>query len=206
MQTEISDPGTSDPNSRILTKDGYATYHSQILSSTECEQYFQKLLESVDWQPEQLIMFGKRITTSRKVAWVGDPNCHYTYSGVKKYPSPWIPELIVIKDKVEKLAGMKFNSCLLNLYHNGNEGMGWHSDNEPELDETAPIASISLGQGRKFSFKHKQDKTLVSIFLENGSALIMHPPTQEFWNHSLPKTKRFNEARINLTFRAIKTN
>ena len=149
-------------------------------------------------------MFGEIITTSRKVAWIGDPNCSYTYSGVKKLPEPWTPELLMIKNKVEKLTGVQFNSCLLNLYHNGNEGMGWHSDNEPELDQSAPIVSISLGGMRKFSFKHKLDKTSISLFLENGSALIMQPPTQEFWNHSLLKTKKTVGPRINLTFRKIK--
>ena len=206
MPSGISSLIKSSPISGILTKDGYTKYHPEFFSPTESEQYFQKLLESISWQPEELILFGKKITTSRKVAWVGDPNCSYTYSGVKKYPNPWIPELIEIKNKVEELTKIKFNSCLLNLYHNGNEGMGWHADNEPELDELAPIASISLGQERKFSFKHKKDKTLISIFLESGSLLIMHPPTQEFWNHSLPKTKKFNGPRINLTFRVIKTN
>ena len=194
-------PITSHTN--LLTKDGEAYYLHNVFSGEICEDLFQKLMTSISWQQDQLYMFGKLITTSRKVAWIGDPNCSYTYSGVKKPPQPWTPELLFIKDKAEELAQCEFNSCLLNLYHNGSEGMGWHSDDEIELNPLAAIASISLGGERKFAFKHKLDKTGVSLFLENGSALIMHAPTQEFWNHSLLKTKKPVSQRINLTFRKI---
>jgi alkylated DNA repair dioxygenase AlkB len=149
-------------------------------------------------------MFGKLITTKRKVAWVGDAGCSYTYSGVKKFPQAWTADLLHIKHKLESLTHSAFNSCLLNLYHDGDEGMGWHSDDEKELDSAAPIASVSLGGTRKFAFKHKLDKTSVSLFLEDGSVLLMQPPTQEFWQHSLTKTKRPVAPRINLTFRAIR--
>ena len=149
-------------------------------------------------------MFGKLITTKRKVAWVGDAGCSYTYSGVKKFPQVWTADLLHIKHKLESLTHSTFNSCLLNLYHDGDEGMGWHSDDEKELDSAAPIASVSLGGARKFAFKHKLDKTSVSLFLEDGSVLLMQPPTQEFWQHSLTKTKRAVAPRINLTFRAIR--
>ena len=108
------------------------------------------------------------------------------------------------KSKVEEISQWKFNSCLLNLYHDGSEGMGWHSDDEPELVQAAPIASLSLGAARKFSFKHKADKTNASLMLENGSLLLMQAPTQVFWNHSLVKTTRPTGPRMNLTFRAIK--
>lgn len=194
-------PITSPAN--LLPKDGEVYYLNNVFSGEICEDLFQKLMTSVSWQQDQLYMFGKLITTSRKVAWIGDPNCSYTYSGVKKLPQPWTSELLLIKDKAQVLAQCEFNSCLLNLYHNGDEAMGWHSDDEVELDPLAAIASISLGSERKFAFKHKLDKTGVSLFLENGSALIMHAPTQEFWNHSLLKTKKPVSQRINLTFRKI---
>jgi alkylated DNA repair dioxygenase AlkB len=148
-------------------------------------------------------MFGRLVKSGRKVAWVGDEGCAYTYSGVKKEPQPWTPELLLIKNQLETIAQCEFNSCLLNLYHDGSEGMGWHSDDEPELVQTAPIASMSLGAARKFSFKHKIDKTTASLMLERGSVLLMHAPTQTFWNHSLVKTTRPVGPRINLTFRAI---
>jgi alkylated DNA repair dioxygenase AlkB len=109
----------------------------------------------------------------------------------------------VIKTKLEQISGSEFNSCLLNFYHDGSDGMGWHSDDEKELDAQAPIASLSLGAKRKFAFRHKKDKTTTPLFLENGSALIMHAPTQEYWQHSLLKTKTSTTPRINLTFRKI---
>jgi alkylated DNA repair dioxygenase AlkB len=137
------------------------------------------------------------------VAWIGDPKCTYTYSGVKKQPQSWTPELLIIKRQLEELAQAEFNSCLLNFYHDGADGMGWHSDDEKELDAQSPIASLSLGSARKFSFKHKKDKSTTSLFLENGSALIMHAPTQQFWQHALLKTKTIHTPRINLTFRRI---
>jgi alkylated DNA repair dioxygenase AlkB len=148
-------------------------------------------------------MFGKLLTMRRKVAWVGDPNCSYTYSGIKKSPQNWTPELLAIKSQLEEVAQAEFNSCLLNLYHDGEDGMGWHSDDEKELDPHSPIASLSLGATRKFALRHKKDKETVSLFLENGSALIMYAPTQEYWQHALLKTKTVPEARINLTFRKI---
>jgi len=203
MQAELfqSDPSHSARN--LLNKDGCVHYYPAEFNSDDCQAIFTALMRSLNWQVDQLKMFGKLITTKRKVAWVGDAGCAYTYSGVKKEPQAWTPELLRIKSKLERIAQWKFNSCLLNLYHDGSEGMGWHSDNEPELAQAAPIASLSLGAARKFSFKHKTDKTNASLMLENGSVLLMHAPTQTFWNHSLVKTTRPVGPRINLTFRAI---
>lgn len=187
----------------LLPKDGCVRYLPAVFNDGDCASWSKLLMHSLDWQVDQLMMFGKLITTKRKVAWVGDSGCAYTYSGVKKEPQPWTPELLCIKNTLEDLAQWKFNSCLLNLYHDGSEGMGWHSDDEPELHPAAPIASLSLGGERKFAFKHKTDKTTASLLLENGSVLLMYAPTQNFWNHSLLKTARPVAPRINLTFRAI---
>ena len=115
----------------------------------------------------------------------------------------WTPELLSLKEIIELKTGEKFNSCLLNLYHNGNEGMGWHSDNEKELGEHPVIASLSLGAARKFLLKHNQTKQKIAIILESGSLLLMKGETQEKWIHSLPKTKIIQKPRINLTFRFI---
>ena len=203
MQTQLFETPRSSSPVNVLLRDGRAEYFSGIFEPSSCSELFSALIGSLDWQVDQLFMFGKLITTKRKVAWVGDAGCAYTYSGVKKEPQAWTPELRQIKSKLEAIAQWQFNSCLLNLYHDGSEGMGWHSDDEPELVQTAPIASLSLGAERKFSFKHKTDKTNASLILENGSVLIMHAPTQTFWNHSLTKTARPVGPRINLTFRAI---
>jgi alkylated DNA repair dioxygenase AlkB len=118
-------------------------------------------------------------------------------------PQSWTPELVFIKEQLAAISQYEFNSCLLNFYHDGADGMGWHSDDEKELDPHTPIISVSFGAKRKFAFRHKKDKETISLFLEHGSALIMHAPTQEFWHHALLKTKTVPEARINLTFRKI---
>jgi alkylated DNA repair dioxygenase AlkB len=187
----------------ILPKDGQADYHRAVFDLNQCSALFEVLQTSLDWQHDRIIMFGKEVITKRKVVWVANEGCTYKYAGVMKAPSPWTPELMVIKNEVERLTKWSFNSCLLNLYHDGNEGMGWHSDDETELDPNAPIASVSFGGERTFAFKHKADNTRARLALENGSVLIMHPPTQACWLHSLTKTKRPVQARINLTFRSV---
>ena len=202
MQIDMFETFPSGSTINVLSRDGRVDYYPAIFKPDTCATLVNALTRSLDWQVDQIYMFGKLITTKRKVAWVADDGCFYTYSGVKKNPQAWTPELLVIKERLEKISQWKFNSCLLNLYHDGSEGMGWHSDDEPELEHTAPIASLSLGGERKFSFKHKSDKDSVSLVLENGSVLIMHAPTQEHWHHSLLKTKRPVAPRINLTFRS----
>ena len=209
MQTSLFEAASAEAspaNSGIglLSKDGHALYIPSVFDENSCDALFASLLKTVNWKEDQLVMFGKLITTKRKVAWVGDAGCSYTYSGVKKFPQAWTPALLEIKQKVEALAQHTFNSCLLNLYHDGSEGMGWHSDDEKELEQAAPIASVSFGGERKFTFKHKFDRTSVSLTLANGSVLLMQAPTQQYWQHSLTKTKRLVAPRINLTFRAIR--
>jgi len=203
MQTQLFDTTQTDSLLNVLPKDGRVNYFPGIFDEASCADSFNKMRASLRWQPDQVYLFGKIITTKREVAWVGDMGCSYTYSGVQKHPQAWTPELLLIKCKIESLAEFEFNSCLLNYYHSGSEGMGWHSDDEIELDSKAPIASLSLGGVRKFAFKHKVDKMTTPLFLENGSALIMHSPTQKHWNHGLLKTKLIVAPRINLTFRKI---
>lgn len=202
-QTSLFEISLEQYGQNLLPKDGCAYYYPEWMSAADSTKLMNQLDKSLQWEADQLLMFGKRVTTRRKVAWVGDPNCNYTYSGVKKEAQPWIPELLVLKSQIEELSQSEFNSCLLNLYHDGKDGMGWHSDDEKELDAKSPIASISLGATRKFSFRNKTDKTTVSLPLENGSALVMHSPTQQFWQHALLKTTTIHTPRINLTFRKI---
>jgi len=205
MQKDLFDHAATALQFNILPADGRVHYLPALFNAAQCNDLFNLLWESLQWQADQLVMFGRKVTTLRKVAWVGDAGCSYTYSGVEKHPQAWTPELLMIKKRLEQVCDCEFNSCLLNLYHNGSEGMGWHSDDEKELDSDTPIASLSLGGVRRFAFRHKQDKeqTDVALFLENGSLLIMHAPTQQYWNHSLPKTRTVVAARINLTFRKI---
>jgi alkylated DNA repair dioxygenase AlkB len=192
-------------NNTLLNKDGgTVNYYGKILPSEEANQYFGLLMQNIQWKSDDLVFFGKRVTTKRKVAWYGDSEYLYTYSNTTKRALAWTKELSELKQIVEKYAGTKFNSCLLNLYHNGTEGMGWHSDDEESLGKNNnTIASLSFGAERKFSFKHKQTKQIISVVLEHGSLLVMRGATQRNWLHSLPKSKTITQTRINLTFRTI---
>jgi alkylated DNA repair dioxygenase AlkB len=194
----------SKANNDILNKDAIVNYYGKILSSEVANQYLDLLMRNVHWENDDLVFFGKRVTTKRKVAWYGDSEHLYTYSNSTKRALTWTKDLFELEQIVEKYAGTKFNSCLLNLYHNGNEGMGWHSDDEEALGKNNTIASLSFGAERKFSFKHKQTKQTVSLVLEHGSLLIMKGATQSNWLHRLPKSKNITQPRINLTFRTIR--
>jgi alkylated DNA repair dioxygenase AlkB len=190
--------------SNILPKDGTVNYYGKVLSSREADQYFNLLMKNILWKNDEVVIFGKHIVTKRKAAWYGDSDYLYTYSNTTKHALPWTKELSYLKQIVEEVAGAKFNSCLLNLYHNGDEGMGWHSDDEESLGKNNTIASLSLGAERKFLLKHKQTKQTLSLVLEHGSLLIMKDSTQANWLHSLPKSKNITQPRINLTFRTIR--
>ena len=187
----------------IINKDGTAIYHGNIVNAEDLTTIFTKLFNNIAWQQDQIIMFGKPITTKRKVAFYADHNIDYTYSNVKKKGLSWTPELLQIKSLVESHTGALYNACLLNLYHNGEEGMGWHSDDEKEIIPNSSIASLSIGAERKFAFKHKLTKETTNLLLENGSLLEMKGPIQQYWWHSLPKTKKIQVPRINLTFRRM---
>jgi alkylated DNA repair dioxygenase AlkB len=190
-------------NVNILPIDGEVNYYGSIMSIAKAQYYFGQLLQNIQWENDKAIIFGKLITTKRKVAWYGEQPFNYTYSKTTKSALPWTKELLELKVIIENKTGEKFNSCLLNLYHNGNEGMAWHSDGEKDLKKEGAIGSLSFGAERKFSFKHKITKQTVSIILEKGSLLVMKGETQKKWLHRLPPTKKVKNARINLTFRTI---
>jgi len=190
----------------LLPKDGTVYYYGKLFSQKDADHYLQMLLANVDWRNDEAIIFGKKIITKRKVAWYGDKPFQYTYSKITKLALPWTNELLQIKSFTEERTGETFNSCLLNLYHNGEEGMAWHSDGETDLKKNGTIASLSFGAERKFAFKHKQSKEKVELVLEHGSLLIMKGTTQDHWLHRLPPTKQISKARVNLTFRTIVQN
>lgn len=192
-----------DRKKNYLPYDGIVHYYGSVFDEVQAEEHFKQLRREVLWQNDEHLMFGKRIITSRKMAWYGDQAYEYKYSNITRTASVWTPELLSLKSLVEEITGESFNSCLLNLYHNGSEGMSWHSDDEKELVPDAAIASISLGAERRFSFKHKKSKEKVDLFLENGSLLVMKGATQSHWLHQLPKSQKISEERINLTFRSI---
>ncbi len=190
-------------NTNLLPKDGMVNYYGQLMTATKANDYLIELLENIAWQNDQAIIFGKLIITKRKVAWYGDINFNYTYSKITKQALPWTTALLELKALAEATTGETYNSCLLNLYHDGNEGMAWHSDGEKDLKKNGAIASLSFGAERKFAFKHKETKETVSQVLQNGSLLVMKDQTQTHWLHRLPPTKLVTKPRVNLTFRTI---
>jgi alkylated DNA repair dioxygenase AlkB len=193
----------ADPDANLLPRDGEAHYHGAIFGEERCDLILASLLDDIPWMHEETVMFGKRIVTARKVAWFADGGISYSYSGTVKHANYWTDLLLELKHTAEAHTGATYNSCLLNLYHNGSEGMGWHSDNEKSIIPGSSIASLSFGAERKFSFRHKMTREVVSIILGNGSLLDMRGDTQVHWLHQLPKTKKVNAPRVNLTFRRM---
>ncbi len=193
----------SERSHNKLPYDGEVYYYDPLLSAKDAQLYYQKLFDEVAWENDTAFMFGKLLVMDRKVALYADEEITYTYAKIKRQALPWTEQLMYLKKLVEEKTGEQFNSCLLNLYHSGSEGMGWHTDAEKELKENGAIASLSFGAERKFVFKHKESKNRVSILLEKSSLLIMQGTTQKHWLHSLPKTTKVSTPRINLTFRTI---
>ena len=192
-----------DSTRNLLPQDGTLNYYGKILNQKEANDFYKTLLETIEWKNDEAVIFGKKIITKRKVAWYGDENFEYTYSNSTKNAIPWTEELLALKKMTEEKTGEIFNSCLLNLYHDGSEGMAYHSDAEKDLKKNGAIASLSFGAERKFLFKHKFNQEKIEIFLEHGSLLMMKDQTQSFWLHRLPPTKKVFVPRINLTFRMI---
>ncbi|WP_294215394.1 alpha-ketoglutarate-dependent dioxygenase AlkB [uncultured Chryseobacterium sp.] len=187
----------------ILPYDGTVQYYGKVFSREMSESYYACLLGEIPWENDEAVIFGKLITTKRKVAWFGDLPFEYTYSQRTKRAITWTPELLELKKRCEEISGETYNSCLLNLYHDGSEGMAYHSDAEKDLKKHGAIASLTFGAERKFAFKHKTTKEKVELWLENGSLLVMKSTTQDHWLHRLPPTTRVKTPRINLTFRTI---
>ncbi len=193
----------NDPVVNLLPFDGAADYYGHVLTISKATHYFNLLIREIAWRHDEAVIFGRHIITKRKVAWYGDHSYSYAYSGKTRDALSWTPELLELKEIVERHTGRTYNSCLLNLYHTGEEGMAWHSDDEKSLEPNGAIASLSLGAGRKFAFRHRKSRETVSVLLETGSLLVMHGPTQAHWLHALPKTKKVMHPRINLTFRTM---
>lgn len=185
----------------VLPYDGKVDYIGEFIDENESIQLMKELSTKVNWRHDEIILFGKKITTKRKVYFIGDEGIEYKYSNMLKIADSWFDEIKTLKKKVEKICNTSFNACLLNYYENGSQAMSWHSDNEKELKEKGVIASISLGAKRNFQFKHNGSNEKVSLELENGSLLIMKEETQYFWKHQLPASKKVTSPRINLTFR-----
>jgi alkylated DNA repair dioxygenase AlkB len=195
----------ADPRINLLPCDGIVNYHGPVVSGREASSYFEALNVTVEWRPDEVVLFGKRIVTARKVACYGDSDYAYNYSGGRCVALSWTRELHQLRGLLEEMTAEKFNSCLCNLYHSGAEGMGWHSDDEDAIGRDTAIASLSFGAERKFCLRHKRRKDLkpITLQLEDGGLLIMKGATQKNWQHSVPKAARITMPRINLTFRSI---
>lgn len=193
----------SNPDKNLLPYDGIVHYYGKIFDKAQADIFLTRLRDNINWKQDEVMMYGKRIITKRKTAWYGDNTFEYVYSGIGRKAMLWINVLKAIRSTVEQSCQESFNSCLLNLYHTGEETMSWHSDNEKTLKPQAAIASVSFGAERKFSFRHRQTKETVSLLLEHGSLLVMKGITQVHWLHQMPVARRIKDARINLTFRTF---
>ena len=185
--------------------DGEVLYAPSFLTPIDADAYLQRFLDGIAWEQHQLAIFGRQLPAPRLSAWYGHPEAHYTYSGLRLNPQPWTESLSMLKSQIEVFADATFNSVLLNQYRNGQDSMGGHCDDEPELGIKPTIASLSLGGERAFHLRHKRRKDLetVKLLLGHGSLLIMRGATQTHWKHQLPKTKQALRCRLNLSFRLI---
>ena len=189
----------------IPLEDGDLLFHSAVDLGVAVDEVLHELIEKTPWQQESITLYGKTHLQPRLLAWYGDPNAPYSYSGNTYQPRAWTPLLLQLRDRISAISGASFNSVLLNYYRNGNDSMGSHADDEPELGDRPVIASLSLGATRRLNFKHKTSRDLrpYNLDLPSGSLLLMRGETQCYWKHSVRKQTRPCGPRINLTFRRI---
>lgn len=183
--------------------DGSAMMYHGFIDPNSANDAFRRLIVETSWEQRDIVIFGKSHQEPRLSAWHSEPHISYTYSGVLRTPQPWTPLLIDLRDKCTSTSGATFNSVLANLYRDGNDGVGWHADNEASNGREPTIASLSFGASRRFDFRHRESKRTIRIQLDPGSLLIMSGLSQHCWIHQLPRTKRVREPRINLTFRRV---
>lgn len=189
----------------IINKDGLLSFYPDFLPHDKADYFFNLFLNELEWSEEHIQMFGKTVQVPRLVCWYGNREAIYHYSGVEHMPHPWTKSLNELKARIETFTQHAFNSVLGNFYRNGNDSMGWHSDDEKELGLNPFIASISLGSTRMFKVQHKSSKEQIKLLLPNGSLLTMSGSFQHHWRHCIPKTSAPVTPRINLTFRTIKS-
>jgi alkylated DNA repair dioxygenase AlkB len=201
MQTPPGKP--TRPCLRLDLPDADVRYWPHALDVERADALLASLRAGIEWQQEHVVIFGQRRLVPRLVAWHGDPDAHYSYSGTEHAPRAWTLELHELREIAETLTGHRYNSVLLNLYRDGRDGMGWHADDEPELGRDPAIASFSLGATRRFRLRHRRRKQVGDLELEHGSLLSMAGPTQHHYVHAVPKTARPVSERINLTFRQV---
>ncbi len=205
----MPDPTLQDNLSRVANEVQYFQlpeaelfYWADFLKPCESDE-LMTILPTLSWQQPQITMFGRKIAIPRRQIWMGDEHCSYRYSGVTFSPEPWQPQIWHLTQQVNQALQQRFNCVLLNWYRDGSQGMGWHSDDEPELGDSPQIASVSLGQQRRFDLRHRQTQTQLQLELAHGSLLLMAGKCQQYWQHRLPKQTVASAQRFNLTFRYI---
>lgn len=193
------------PAGSLLPQDGDLSYQRHFLPAAEADRLLQWLLDSLDWQRWQVRIAGRLLDSPRLSAWYGDADAAYGYSGIRLVPQPMPAPLAGLRERLRSALGADFNGVLVNLYRDGADSMGWHSDDERELGAEPLIASLSLGAPRRFLLRHRRQRELDTLRLElgHGSLLVMAGATQRCWRHSLPKTRRPVGPRVNLTFRRV---
>ena len=195
------------PDDNLLPYDGIVNDYGVIFTLQQADDYLAYLEHNIAWRHDEAVIYGKHIITARQVAWYGEQNFAYTYSGTTRTALPWDGVLSDIKQQVEQqLAAVSpvcFNSCLLNRYADGSQGMAWHSDDEASLGKNSVIASVSFGATRKFAFKHKQTQEKREFMLQHGQLIVMRGSTQTHWRHAIMKSSKIHTPRINLTFRTM---
>jgi alkylated DNA repair dioxygenase AlkB len=185
-------------------EDGEYLFYPDFFNRQECKTFFSSLRTATLWKQESISIYGKRRDLPRLTAWYGDLDKPYSFSGITLNPNPWTPELREIKERIETVANVKFNSVLLNLYRGGQDSISWHTDAEYELGPNPVIGSVSFGETRTFQLKHVKSNRRIDIALTDGVLLLMMGAMQHYWQHQIPKTKQNLGERINLTFRVIK--
>lgn len=199
----------SNSNNKIKSgltqiENGEYLFYPDFFTKSDSDLFLQKMKENIAWKLESMSMYGKQVNFPRLMAWYGDNDKSYSFSGKTFEPQTWTKELIEVKEKIEPISKVVFNSVLLNLYRNGNDSMSWHTDAEKELGRNPVIASVNFGATRKFQLRHIHTKEKLEIELTHGSLLIMQGELQHYWQHQVPKTSKVVGERINLTFRVIK--
>jgi len=205
MNKQLSIINPSVSVNKILKDNLKIKVFEYYFNANESATLFDKLLNNTKWKNETVNVWGVKHSLRRRTAWYGDEGKSYSYSGITVLPNKWYKELLQIKNKIEEVTPIEFNSVLINDYLDGNIGMGWHSDDEKELGENPIIGSVSFGAERDFYLKSKQDsdREKVKIKATNGSYILMMDNTQHHWLHSIPIRKKIKDRRINLTFRKI---
>lgn len=202
----MTDLFSPTPTDNLLPYEGNVNDFGVVVEN--CDTLYDRLLNELPWQSDIVTLFGRTHITTRQIVWMGESNTTYHYSGQSRHAIPWIDSMFHVKQYIEQQLlsigiDTTFNSCLLNYYPSGTDGMGYHADDEKELGAQPVIASLSLGATRKFVFKHKKTQDKVELHLESGQLVVMHGDTQKFWKHTITKTKTVATGRISLTFRQI---